>query len=327
MQQGAVADLTTSIALDAARTSIALGLPMADSIMLASARRLSGAPVDAGFALCRDGGRQVRCSQVGLKTTNGQVPDLLSKRGCGLSWAPTLDGGFTVLELPSRDEAIAWAARFAKACRCDSRRHGMVKTWPTPSPEQGRRSTRYRCSRLAGTRRHEAGWNRLMARPNAKTRAVRASVARGPRYRRAPLGRARPGAHARRPGAARKRPPRRDLRRRARRPVAAHDRRHARRAGDRPRRDPARHRQARDRLSGRRRSGDAGQSARSCEPPTTPRCSTRAAQLAGRDRPGRACGGRPRAGARPARPAPRGTTPKTSRPGSSSTRSTISTAC
>jgi len=24
-----------------------------------------------------------------------------------------------VLELPSRDEAIAWAARIAKACRCD----------------------------------------------------------------------------------------------------------------------------------------------------------------------------------------------------------------
>lgn len=30
-----------------------------------------------------------------------------------------LDGGFTVLELPSRDDAIAWAARLAKACRCD----------------------------------------------------------------------------------------------------------------------------------------------------------------------------------------------------------------
>ncbi len=37
----------------------------------------------------------------------------------GYAWAPTLDGGFTVLELPSRDEAIAWAARLAKACRCD----------------------------------------------------------------------------------------------------------------------------------------------------------------------------------------------------------------
>lgn len=36
----------------------------------------------------------------------------------GYAWAPPLDGGFTVLELPSRAEAIAWAARIAKACRC-----------------------------------------------------------------------------------------------------------------------------------------------------------------------------------------------------------------
>src|SRR3954469_24890346 len=33
----------------------------------------------------------------------------------GYSWAPTLDGGFAVFELRSRDEAIAWAARIAKA--------------------------------------------------------------------------------------------------------------------------------------------------------------------------------------------------------------------
>lgn len=37
----------------------------------------------------------------------------------GYPWAPTLNGGFTVLELPSRDAAVAWAARIAKACRCD----------------------------------------------------------------------------------------------------------------------------------------------------------------------------------------------------------------
>ncbi len=29
-----------------------------------------------------------------------------------------LDGGFCVLELPSRDAAIAWAAKIAQACRC-----------------------------------------------------------------------------------------------------------------------------------------------------------------------------------------------------------------
>jgi len=37
----------------------------------------------------------------------------------GYPWGPTLNGGFTVLELPSREDAIAWAARIARACRCD----------------------------------------------------------------------------------------------------------------------------------------------------------------------------------------------------------------
>ena len=37
----------------------------------------------------------------------------------GYPWAPPLNGGFTVLDLPSRDEAIAWTARLARACRCD----------------------------------------------------------------------------------------------------------------------------------------------------------------------------------------------------------------
>jgi hypothetical protein len=36
----------------------------------------------------------------------------------GYPWARTLDGGFTVLELPSRADAVGWAARIAKACRC-----------------------------------------------------------------------------------------------------------------------------------------------------------------------------------------------------------------
>ena len=53
----------------------------------------------------------------------GVPPVLVSADGAaakgGYPWAPTLDGGFTVLELPTRDDAIAWAARIAKACRCD----------------------------------------------------------------------------------------------------------------------------------------------------------------------------------------------------------------
>lgn len=52
----------------------------------------------------------------------GVSPVLVSADGTvadgGYPWAPKLDGGFTVLELPSREEAVAWAARFAKACRC-----------------------------------------------------------------------------------------------------------------------------------------------------------------------------------------------------------------
>ena len=49
-------------------------------------------------------------------------PSLVSGDGVvaegGYPWAPRLDGGFTVLELPSRQEAVAWGARIAKSCRC-----------------------------------------------------------------------------------------------------------------------------------------------------------------------------------------------------------------
>lgn len=52
----------------------------------------------------------------------GVPPVLVSADGTvaagGYPWAPTLDGGIAILELPSREEAIAWAARIAKACRC-----------------------------------------------------------------------------------------------------------------------------------------------------------------------------------------------------------------
>ncbi len=50
------------------------------------------------------------------------APVLVSADGSvaegGYAWAPPLDGGFTVLELPTRAEAMAWAARLASACRC-----------------------------------------------------------------------------------------------------------------------------------------------------------------------------------------------------------------
>lgn len=50
-------------------------------------------------------------------------PALVSSGGTvaegGYPWAPPLDGGFTVLELPTYEDAIGWAARLAKACRCE----------------------------------------------------------------------------------------------------------------------------------------------------------------------------------------------------------------
>ncbi len=50
-------------------------------------------------------------------------PVLVSAEGTvaegGYPWVPALDGGFAVFELPTREDAIGWAARIAKACRCD----------------------------------------------------------------------------------------------------------------------------------------------------------------------------------------------------------------
>ncbi len=52
MQQATVVELTTHLALEAARASVELGLPMADSIILATARRYAAAlwTQDADFA-------------------------------------------------------------------------------------------------------------------------------------------------------------------------------------------------------------------------------------------------------------------------------------
>ncbi|ALV08537.1 YciI family protein [Roseateles depolymerans] len=44
----------------------------------------------------------------GGAVTEGGYPD-----------GPVINGGFAVLELPSREEAVHWASRLASACRCD----------------------------------------------------------------------------------------------------------------------------------------------------------------------------------------------------------------
>ena len=43
-----------------------------------------------------------------------------------------LDGGFAVLDLPTREEALQWAARIAAACRCDQELREFM-----PDPEVG----------------------------------------------------------------------------------------------------------------------------------------------------------------------------------------------
>jgi hypothetical protein len=57
------------------------------------------------------------------EANEGVPPVLVAADGAvaesGYPWAPGLDGDFTVLQLPSREEAVAWAARIAKASRCD----------------------------------------------------------------------------------------------------------------------------------------------------------------------------------------------------------------
>ncbi|HVY69032.1 MAG TPA: transcription initiation protein [Verrucomicrobiae bacterium] len=79
-------------------------------------------------AVCRDSHAVIdEAKAAGVYVFGGGVdetvpPVLVSADGSfsagGYSWAPPLNGGLTVLELPSREEAIAWAARLAQACRC-----------------------------------------------------------------------------------------------------------------------------------------------------------------------------------------------------------------
>ena len=80
-------------------------------------------------AVSRDAHAVIReAKEAGVYVFGGGIdetvpPVLVSATGStaegGYPWAPPLNGGFTVLELPSDKEAIAWAARIAKACRCD----------------------------------------------------------------------------------------------------------------------------------------------------------------------------------------------------------------
>ncbi|HEX3757166.1 MAG TPA: YciI family protein [Kofleriaceae bacterium] len=64
---------------------------------------------DAGVWIFGGGLKSQRASIVATdgKVTDGSYPE-----------TKAVIGGFSIIDVPSREEALAWAARFAVACRC-----------------------------------------------------------------------------------------------------------------------------------------------------------------------------------------------------------------
>jgi hypothetical protein len=62
--------------------------------------------INAGVFVCAGGLENQRASIVAADgtVTGGPYPDAV--------------GGFTIVEVPTREEALAWAAKIAVACRC-----------------------------------------------------------------------------------------------------------------------------------------------------------------------------------------------------------------
>ena len=80
-----------------------------------AARAVCQEAIDAGVFVCAGGMENQRASIVAIDgtVTDGPYPEAI--------------GGFTIVEVPSREEALAWAARFAAACRC------AQEVWPVGS--------------------------------------------------------------------------------------------------------------------------------------------------------------------------------------------------
>ena len=75
--------------------------------------------VNAGVLVCTGGLEDQRASIV---ATDGTVTD---------GPYPEAIGGFCVVDVPSREEALAWAAKIAAACRCAQEVREVL-----PDPEQ-----------------------------------------------------------------------------------------------------------------------------------------------------------------------------------------------
>src|SRR4029453_16314642 len=68
-----------------------------------------------GRARGQPGGHRPVCGS-GLE---GQRASIVAADGTVTDGPPVTVGGLTVIEVPSREEAHTWAAKWAAACRCD----------------------------------------------------------------------------------------------------------------------------------------------------------------------------------------------------------------
>ena len=85
-------------------------------------------------------GGGVKGHELSVVATNGKVTD-------GLNPKPKAHiGGFAIVDVPSREEALKWAAKIAVACRCAQEVRELLpdptQTAPITSPAPGRPSTR-----------------------------------------------------------------------------------------------------------------------------------------------------------------------------------------
>jgi hypothetical protein len=71
-----------------------------------AAHAVSQEAIDAGVWVCGSGLEQ-------------QTASIVSADGTVTDGPPITVGGLTVIEVPSREEALQWAAKWAAACRCD----------------------------------------------------------------------------------------------------------------------------------------------------------------------------------------------------------------
>ena len=71
-----------------------------------AAHAVSQEAIDAGVWVCGSG-------------LAAQTASIVAADGTATDGPPVTVGGLTVIEVPSREEAHTWAAKWAAACRCD----------------------------------------------------------------------------------------------------------------------------------------------------------------------------------------------------------------